>query len=77
MNRIPQELMSMTNEQSRELLRLARLDELNQMAEAITLPDPDALTPDQIHLVSLVAEQMLEYINERKKALRSQPHTLT
>lgn len=67
----------MTNEQSRELLRLARLDELNQMAEAITLPDPDALTPDQIHLVSLVAEQMLEYINERKKALRSQPHTLT
>ena len=67
----------MTNEQSRELLRLARLDELNLMAESISLPDPDTLTPDQIHLVSLVAEQMLDYINERKKVLRSQPSTLT
>lgn len=66
----------MTNEQIRELLRLARLDELNQMAEAIILPDPDTLTPEQIHLVALVAEQMLDYISARKKALRSQPHTL-
>ena len=66
----------MTNEQSRELLRLARLDELDQMVDAITLPDPDTLTPEQIHLVALVAEQMLDHISARKKALRSQPTTL-
>lgn len=69
----PMEVEPMTNEQAKELQRLTRLDELDQMLLAIKVPDPETLTYEQLRAVSQVIESLTDHISERKKALRSQP----
>ena len=49
---------------------LARLDELDQLADAVSVPE--GLTLDQSHGAMLMANQILEAINTQKKAIRTQ-----
>lgn len=59
--------MSSTTTATRHEL-LARLDELDQLADAISIPDN--LTLDQSYGAMLMANQILEVIKAQKKAIR-------